>query len=187
MGKFCIKCGAKLDSSTGKCPNCDGNQISNGKKTRKILREFLIVVFFMGLFVGILGGLYFIGIIKIPEFPWEQQNENLADINKECIEIEEKEITMENDTEGVAEIIITIPDYKELYMNAYAEKDPDRYLIKTLKSGNYSTQTFKKTVKVTIEEGKKQIHSEEAVYEVLEEALVSAINSLTEDEIWEEE
>lgn len=187
MAKFCIKCGAKLDSSTGKCLNCDGNQTSNGKKKRKILKKFLMVVVFLGLCVGIPGSLYLTGIIKIPEFPWEKQNESLADINKECIEIEEKEITMESDTEGIAEITITIPDYEELYMKAYTKKDPDRYLIKALKSGDYSTQTFKKIAKVTIKEGKEQIHSEEVVDEVLEEALVGAINSLTEDETWEEE
>ncbi len=35
MGKFCTKCGHKLDKNTGLCPNCDKSVIHKGKKNVK--------------------------------------------------------------------------------------------------------------------------------------------------------
>lgn len=33
MAKFCGKCGAKLDETTGLCPNCDAEKIKEQEKT----------------------------------------------------------------------------------------------------------------------------------------------------------
>lgn len=122
MGKFCIKCGAKLDSSTGKCPNCDDEKVkqktvnkkeqkiqkkegkkekylqwSRGKKMRKFLLKCILIILLLGLLVvSIIGILAYFEVANIPiaskVINYILSNDHSTDIEKKI---------PETDTEGL--------------------------------------------------------------------------------------
>lgn len=105
----------------------------------------------------------------------------LKNINDKCILVEEKNITMNNETDGTATIIITIPDYTELYLNAIQSDNSEKYIREALESGNYNTLKYEKSAHVTVENGKTIVFYEEIVEQLLEKELIKAINALSEE------
>lgn len=89
MAKFCGKCGAKLDETTGLCPNCDADKrkmqsapseqtealmrkqkkqtgITIGQKIRRFFLKLIATVVVVGILVaGIAGTLMYLGIVDI--------------------------------------------------------------------------------------------------------------------------
>lgn len=116
MEKFCTKCGAKLDSSTGKCPNCDDEEVkqktvnkkeektqkkevknekclqwSRGKKIRKFLLKCILIILLLGLLVvSIIGILAYFEVANIPiaskVINYILSNDHSADIEKKIPE-----------------------------------------------------------------------------------------------------
>lgn len=101
-------------------------------------------------------------------------------INDQNIFVEEKEVVMTNATEGKATLVVKFPDYGELFEKAYASGNPDLYLLKALFLKDYEIQEFEVSANVTVDDGKRIIHSDEAVHQLLEEVLVDAINTQSE-------
>lgn len=186
MAKFCGKCGTKLDEITGLCPNCDAVKIErlNKKKKKRIgkflLRLFVMIFVFLGLIVGSIAFLQLKGIIDISKFL--DKEENIEDINRSCIVVKEKDIVMQNETEGTATVTIEVPDYTDIYIAAYNSKNPERYIVDALKKGKYNTKKYEEDVKVTVENGETVIHSDEIVYKIIEKELIDAVNAVTEVE-----
>ena len=89
---------------------------------------------------------------------------------------------MTNETEGTATIVVTLPDYETLFRYAITAETPDNYLLKTMILKDYETQEFEVSANVTIENGERVIHVDEAVHRLLENRLVHAINALLEVE-----
>lgn len=212
MANFCGKCGAKLDSATGLCPNCDAKKESdthNAKKmykasttaekkalkkkkraqwsTAKKIRSFLLkliltMLLLIMLSVGMTGILVYFDVVNVPFLSYFNQNGLLQFINQRNIIIEEENIIMTSQTEGTATIIVTLPDYELLFENAVTAKNPDNYLLKALILKDYKTQEFEVSASVTVENGKKVVHSDEVIHQLLEESLVNAISALVEVE-----
>lgn len=117
----------------------------------------------------------------------EEQNskitaEQLYDANFDCIDVKTHDIVMNSNTEGTVKITVQLPDYGSLYKDAYASENPDQYLLKALESAKYDIREYEITAKVTVDDGKKVIHTDEAVQELLEQELSDAINTLMEEE-----
>lgn len=212
MANFCGKCSAKLDSATGLCPNCDAKKESdthNAKKmhkasttaekkalqkkkraqwsTAKKIRSFLLkliltMLLLIMLSVGMTGILVYFDVVNVPFLSYFNQNGLLQFINQRNIIIEEENIIMTSQTEGTATIIVTLPDYELLFENAVTAKNPDNYLLKALILKDYKTQEFEVSASVTVENGKKVVHSDEVIHQLLEESLVNAISALVEVE-----
>lgn len=176
MAKFCGKCGTKLDEVTGLCPKC-----SKKKRKSKFVRRLLVITFI--LLALIAGGIVFLqlkGMIDISKFLWNE--ERLEEINRNCIIVEEKDVVMQNETEGTATVTIEVPDYTDIYIAAYNSKNPERYIVDALKKGKYNTKKYEEDVKVTVENGETVIHSDEIVYKIIEKELIAAVNAVTEVE-----
>lgn len=183
MGKFCGKCGTKLDEVTGLCPNCNAEKIEQTNKKRAgkfLMRLFVVILVLVGVIIGSIAFLQLKGMIDISKFL--KNEENIGDINRNCIIVKEKDIVMDNDTEGTATIAIEMPDYADIYIAAYNSKNPERYIVDALKKGKYNTKRYEEDVKVTVQDGKTVIHSDEIVYRIIEKELINAVNAVTEVE-----
>lgn len=186
MAKFCGKCGSKLDEVTGLCPNCDAEKVEQTNKKKKkrtgkfLLRLFVVILVLAGVIIGSIAFLQLKGRIDISKFL--KNEENIEDINRSCIIVKEKDIVMDNETEGTATITIEVPNYADIYIAAYNSKNPERYIVNALKKGKYDTKKYEEDVKVTVEEGETVIHSDEIVDKIIEKELVNAVNALTEVE-----
>ena len=107
---------------------------------------------------------------------------SIGEINADCILVEEKEGEAEGeDTEEVA-LTVEMPDYEKLMIEAYQTDDPETYMKEALSSGDYETKKFDTTAQVTAEDGKRVVHEEEAVDQLLEEEIIKAMNTLTEEQ-----
>ena len=128
------------------------------------------------------GILVYFDVVNVPFLSYFNQNGLLQFINQRNIIIEEENIIMTSKTEGTATIIVTLPDYELLFENAVTAKNPDNYLLKALILKDYKTQEFEVSASVTVENGKKVVHSDEVIHQLLEESLVNAISALVEVE-----
>lgn len=108
-------------------------------------------------------------------------NSLLSTLNEKSILIKEKNVVMESETEGTATIVVTLPDYQLLFENAIKTDHPDNYVLKAFISNDYETQEFETSAPVTVENGERIIHTNEAVHQLLEKNLVNAINALSKE------
>lgn len=106
------------------------------------------------------------------------QNSLLSILNEKNIVISEESITMKNETEGTATIVVTLPDYQWLFENAVETDNPNNYLLKAFILKHYETQKFETSAPVTVENGEKVIHSDEVIHKLVEKSLINAINAL---------
>lgn len=170
---YCRRCGAKLRDNVKFCPKC-GTSI---KKKKKNKIKLIAVAAGMVVFLFIVAGTVF----------WfktgQKGNEelNLEDLNQKCVHVTEKDIIMESETAGKAQIIVEFPDYTKLYQEASQQENPEQYVIEALQNKNYDIQKAETTAEVSVEDEKTVIHSQEAVEEVLEEAMLEAISALEEE------
>lgn len=144
-------------------------------KKKKILVVMPIIICICGLLVCT-NMKHFIGTNKATS---EKQ---LQEINSNCIEIEKQEVSMQTDTEGAVKIKVQLPKYEILYKEASVSENPEEYLVNTLKSGKYDICEYEVEAKVTVENGKKVLHINEAVKKLLEKVLSQAVNKLMEDD-----
>jgi len=203
MKNYCGKCGSKLNSETGLCPNCSKTlkivkcENKNIKKEKKKSKG---IIWMIGIFlVGscIIGGLACFDVVNLPvisDFVKMQNEEDdysekeyieikeLEQANQNCIVIVKKSIEMENEKEGTATITVSMPNYEQLYKEALQAENPDEYLLKALEEKEFSTVEYEEKVPVTVEKLETIIHSEEVVNQLLEEELIKAINALTREE-----
>lgn len=61
-----------------------------------------------------------------------------------------------------------------VHKRASAESDPNQYLEEAFKEKQYAVVEREEKVPVTVENGKQTVHSEEAVEQISEEALIEA-------------
>ncbi len=111
-----------------------------------------------------------------------KESDDLGELNRSCIVVEEKEITMTDDSNGTATISIKMPDYGNLYQQAASSEDFRQFIINALKSGKYNTIEFEETAPVTMEDNNRVIHSEDIIDSLLEQELIDAVNFLMEVE-----
>ena len=154
---------------------------STGKKVRRFFLKLILVILLLLLLVtGVAGTLVYFDVVDIPFLSEFNQNNLLEIVNERNITVEEENIVMASETEGTATILVTLPDYELLFKNAVTEENPDRYLLKALLLKDYETQEFEMSANVTVENGKRIVHSDEVVHQLLEESLIKAINALSE-------
>lgn len=108
--------------------------------------------------------------------------QSLEELNEACIFVEEKEVHMESENNGEAELVVKMPDYEDLYRRAYETDDPETYIKESLISGNYTVQTIETSAVVTMENGEKRIHKQEAIDKLLEQAMIDTVNAVAEEE-----
>lgn len=106
---------------------------------------------------------------------------DLAELNRSCILVEQKEIHMTDAANGTAVLSITMPDYEKLYQAAAASPSFKQYMIHALRSGEYETVVFEETASVTVENNKQVVHSEEVISSLLDEQLVIAVEAATQE------
>lgn len=72
MDKYCVKCGARLNETTGMCPNCDAEKIKRRKHTgrqkicRFLKKLFLFLIVFVILAGVVIGSLLYFDIADFP-------------------------------------------------------------------------------------------------------------------------
>lgn len=158
-------------------------KLTTGQKVRRFfLKLFLWLILLVVIASGIIAGLSYTGIIDIPVLSEFNEDNILETLNERAVVVEETEIVMETDTEGTATVIVKMPNYELLFKEAYASENPDQYLVKALALGDYEIREYKEVATVTVTDNVTTIHSDEIVHELLEEALINAINSLSEVE-----
>lgn len=158
-------------------------QWSAGRKIRGVFLKFILTVLLLGaLIAGALGTLAYFEVADIPFLSDFKEGYLMETINEKNITVEEKEVAMKNQTEGTADVVVKMPDYEQLFQKASLSENPEWYLLKALLLEDYEIQEFKEVAKVTVENGEKTIHSDEVVRQLLEEALIRAVNALSEDE-----
>lgn len=158
-------------------------RLTFGQKIRRIfLRVLLWLIGVMILAVGMIGGLLYFNVVEIPMVTAYQEGKLLEAINEENIIIEESGLEMVSGTEGIATIIVKMPNYELLFKEAATTGNPELYLFSALALKNYEIQRIETTASVAVENGKTVIHSDDAVHQLLEKALIDAINALSEVE-----
>ena len=115
------------------------------------------------------------------EVKGEVSQKQLREINSKSISVDTNKVVMQSDTIGTVEITIQIPDYKVLYKNVFATENPEEYLLATLQSGKYDICEHTIVAAITIKNGDKILHTDEAVKELLEQELSNAIGALMEE------
>lgn len=158
-------------------------KLTTGQKVHRFfLKLLLYLVLLVVLAGGLIGGLFYLGVLNIP-FLSDFNKENLIKVvNEKTIVIKEMNIVMETKTEGSATVIVQMPDYKLLFKEAYSSENPEQYLLNALELGKYEVQEFEEIATVTVEHGVTTVHSDEVVHQLLEESLINAINALSEVE-----
>lgn len=207
MAKFCGKCGAKLDETTGRCPKCCAGNAENlknrkadkrqkevpqeseraewsaGKKIRRFCLKLLFgTALILLLTGGAIVGLFHFNVLDISAVSNFNKEQLLPFVNERAIEVKETNIVMDTDTEGTAEIIVQMPNYTLLFREAAASNNPEKYLLEALALGRYEVQEFVGVATVTVDDEITTVHSDEMVHRLLEESLVDAINALWEVE-----
>lgn len=158
-------------------------KLTTGQKVRRFfLKLFLWLILLVVLAGGTIGGLSYMGIIDIPFLSDFNEDNILETLNERTVVVEETNIVMETEDKGTATIIVQLPDYELLFKEAYLSENPDQYLVKALALGQYEIREYKETATVTVDDGVTNIHSDEVVKQVLEKALINAINALSEVE-----
>ena len=155
---------------------------SEQKIRRFFVKRFLWLILFIVIASGAIAWLSYMGIIDIPFLSDFNRDNILETLNERAIVVEETDIVMETDTEGTATVIVKMPNYELLFKEAYASKNPDQYLVKALVLGNYEIREYEEVATVTVADDVTTIHSDEVVHKLLEEALINAINALSEVE-----
>ena len=152
-----------------------------GQKVRRVILRFVLwIIILMFFSMGVIGGLSYLDIIEIPVVTAYRENKLLEFINTKNVIVEESTIEMTSDTEGIATIIVKIPNYELLFKEAALTEDPERYIFMALAMKQYEVQEIEASAKVTVENGSTIIHSDDVVQQLLDESLVNAINALSE-------
>lgn len=156
-------------------------KLTTGQKVRRFfLKLFWWLILLVVIAGGIIAGLSYTGIIDIPVLSEFNEENILETLNERAVVVKETEIVMETDTEGTATVIVKMPNYELLFKEAYSSEKPDQYLVKALALGDYEIREYKEVATVTVTDDVTTIHSDEIVHELLEEALINAINTLSE-------
>lgn len=112
MANFCGKCGSRLDSSTGKCPQCGSIPSGNGHHNGKKIIRFLIIAAVIG---SVLGATFLLYAEKHPEpdpvIPTAPTIESKPEIS---------------DTNAI------LPDFVEAYMQIIEDTAKQEYLYSNL-------------------------------------------------------
>ena len=107
----------------------------------------------------------------------------LQDLTLTHTEIEIGEITMDAGDKGVAEIVITIPDFSEMIIEGEDEKAYEKSLKEILVSKDCPMTTIETTASVVLsDEGEQIVQTDALVTELLETELIEAINKVYEEE-----
>lgn len=154
-----------------------------GQKARRFfLKLFLWLILLVVIAGGAIAGLSYMSIIDIPVLSEFNEDNILETLNERAVVVEKTDIVMKTDTEGTATVIVKMPNYELLFKEAYASENPDQYLVKALALGDYEIREYEEVVTVTVADDVTTIHSDEVVHKLLEEALINAINALSEVE-----
>ena len=180
--RYCIKCGKPVVGEVFLCEQCKAKK----KRTTSLWMRSVAAVLVVALLSGI--AVHFVGNRTLNVKNAEQTSPVLKDLgdevfyeaNSKCIEFETRNIAMNSDSEGSVTLTVQLPDYTQLYNDAYTSKNPDQFLLKALQSGEYDVCEYEIVANVTIENGKQVIYSDEAIDTLLKRELAKATNALLE-------
>ena len=157
-------------------------KISKNQRKQKSGKTLVIVIIVLILILGGVAVLYYSGWLNNFLRSDEGAEDNsLAELNRKCIIVEEKDIVMENDSAGTTEIIVKMPDYSALFKEAYEAEDSELYLYEALSKGEYEIREIQAVAEVTCQNGITLVHTDEIVDELLEKALLEAVNEFAEE------
>lgn len=205
---FCHYCGKQIKDNISFCPHCGKNVAKpttssiihakdndspkwmstksrtklTSKKHHRFRKILLWLVLFSFIIIGAIYSLLRFDIINISFLSDFNKDNILETLNERAVAVEETDIVMETDTEGTATVTVKMPNYELLFKEAYASENPDQYLVKALALGDYEIREYEEVATVTVADDVTTIHSDEVVHKLLEEALIDAINALSEVE-----
>ena len=85
---------------------------------------------------------------------------------------------MDSDVAGTMRLIVKIPDYTALYCEAGKTDNPEAYIQNALEKKQYEICEREIMASVTVENGKRVIHKDEAVIKLLDKEFNDATNAL---------
>lgn len=173
--RFCGNCGYDNRSNQKYCPNCGDSMLIHQKTDKPPQRwKIFVLIFIVVLFI-------LIAALLTGQHKSNLNNSKLERINYSCIQIEEIDSVMISDTEGTATVLIRMPDYKVLFLNAWEKSNPERYINNALETGAYQVLEFEREVEITLENGKRILHAEDIVDQLLQELLIDAVKAVSEE------
>lgn len=104
-------------------------------------------------------------------------NEILSSIGVEGVSVEVGEISG-----ATAPVVAQVPNYTELFMAAYAEKDPTASLQTAILKKEYTTVEYTGYATVTYEDGEPTVNTDALIVSFIEQELIKAINAVSEAE-----
>lgn len=111
----------------------------------------------------------------------ELATQSISELSADCISVEEKDEGEKSKEGEEVELVVEMPDYEKLMEKAYQKDNPEEYMKKALISGEYETKKIDTTAAVTMEEGKRVVHKQESVDQLLEEEVIKAMNKVVEE------
>ena len=108
--------------------------------------------------------------------------DKLYDANKTAVKFTVGDVNITSDSEGKADVMVELPDYKELYIKAVKKRDPEKFVYKALINKDFNIKKEIVTADVVIENGKEVVKAEEAVENLLKHELKLAMNRVYEEE-----
>lgn len=106
----------------------------------------------------------------------------LDELTHDTIKIEEKEIKMTDDKNGTVDIVVQMPDFKQILTECQHTNNMEEFIKDKLKKGDYDVIKHELTAQVTVDNKKQIVHSDEAAKQLLETELINAINAVSEEE-----
>lgn len=159
----------------------NNQSISHQKKKRRKVIIISVAVVLVVIIAAALAIMKSNGIFDSKNKLIDDPEMNIVKINRRLIRVNQKEISMHSDIEGEAILEIEMPDYAQLFHDAYISDDPEKYISEKMQSGESNMVKHERTAVVTVDDGKKIVHTDETVNLLLEEELIKAINALMED------
>lgn len=188
--KKCPKCGSRIREGSAFCVSC-GAKLSKGKyisqkskrKKNSLLKAIVITVLLAAIVIGIVFFIQRTNLLNADKnVTTESTQMNLAELNQNCITMEQTSITMQSETEGTALIKVRIPDYTKLFQTAIHTQNPNQYIVDALDSGETAMIEIEVSARVTVENGEQIIHTEEAIKKLIEKELSKAITAIMEEQ-----
>lgn len=179
--KRCPRCATPLNTKATSCSKC-GFRFKGGRfaaKPRKKRKTTLLLLSFSILMVCLaLFGVYQI----LPEKKTEKDfiTHLQAEIDNGCVITQQHSTVMHDDINGYCELEVSVPDYSQIFYDAFDTTDPEGYVFDILNNKKYTTVDRTVTAKVSIENGIEVVHTDEAITALLDEELSRAISTLME-------
>lgn len=175
----CPRCSAPIHSRMQFCPAC-GRRLKGGHYSAPQKKTFWIVGLFIVLLVIGTAGMFF--MFTGSQSDGGQDSQKLTQTNKVCVITKQHPVCMQDAVNGTAELEVSMPDYYQIFTDALASDDPQRYVSMVMDSDNYPVVSRTVTAQVTVQDGQEVVHADEAITALLDRELTNVIGEIMEVE-----